>query len=77
MTKDEARKLECPDCRGQMMKRTNRRTGEIFYGCRRYPVCQGTRNEDGEAKRQARESQSYAPSERAARNDRQRWRHES
>ena len=33
----------CPRCGAEMVERTNRRSGEQFLGCRRYPRCRGTR----------------------------------
>ena len=33
----------CPRCGAEMVGRTNRRSGEQFLGCRRYPRCRGTR----------------------------------
>lgn len=33
----------CPRCRGEMLERVNKRTGERFLGCKRYPQCRGTR----------------------------------
>ena len=37
----------CPDCDSPMVERTNRMTGDTFYGCSMYPRCTGTRTEDG------------------------------
>lgn len=34
---------ECPKCGTQMVKRTNRRSHESFWGCPKYPSCRGTR----------------------------------
>ena len=39
--------LKCPLCKGDMVIRTARATGDLFYGCKKYPDCRGTRNEDG------------------------------
>lgn len=33
----------CPSCGALMVKRTNRRTGDVFWGCPEYPSCRGTR----------------------------------
>jgi len=33
----------CPRCGAAMVERTNRRSGERFLGCKRYPQCKGTR----------------------------------
>ncbi len=38
----------CPRCEEPMVERTNRRTGESFFGCSEYPDCEGTRDENGE-----------------------------
>jgi hypothetical protein len=38
-------RLNCPRCQGQMIRR-NGKFGE-FYGCARWPVCNGTRGLDG------------------------------
>ena len=32
----------CPTCAGEMVTRHNRRTGEAFWGCVRFPQCRGT-----------------------------------
>ena len=37
----------CPRCAGPLLERTNRRTGEVFLGCARYPACKGTRRHGG------------------------------
>ncbi|BCT91033.1 membrane protein [Lysobacter helvus] len=34
---------ECPKCGASMVQRANRKTGESFLGCSKYPVCKGTR----------------------------------
>lgn len=34
--------LACPLCSGAMVERRNRRTGERFLGCARFPQCKGT-----------------------------------
>src|SRR5690348_12218182 len=33
----------CPTCGAPMVKRTNRRSREAFWGCPKYPSCRGTR----------------------------------
>lgn len=33
----------CPRCQATMVKRNNRSSGEIFWGCPSYPRCKGTR----------------------------------
>ncbi len=34
---------KCPRCGSKMIERNNRKSGQIFYGCSRYPKCRGTR----------------------------------
>ena len=34
---------KCPRCGSKMIERTNKKTGQTFYGCSRYPKCRGTR----------------------------------
>jgi ssDNA-binding Zn-finger/Zn-ribbon topoisomerase 1 len=32
--------MNCPQCKsGELVERRNKRTGQIFYGCDRYPAC--------------------------------------
>jgi len=33
---------KCPRCGSKMIERTNRKTGQTFFGCSRYPKCRGT-----------------------------------
>ena len=33
----------CPACKAAMVRRTNRHTGEGFWGCSAFPVCRGAR----------------------------------
>jgi restriction system protein len=33
----------CPRCGKAMVERSNKRTGEMFWGCAAYPACRGTR----------------------------------
>jgi DNA topoisomerase-1 len=33
----------CPECAGTLVVKTNRKTGERFLACDRYPVCRYTR----------------------------------
>lgn len=75
--------LLCPKCNGPMVSRSNGKTGQRFFGCRKYPDCKGTRNTDGEApsetaaaRRPAREidGEEEMPSERRRQADRGRWR---
>jgi restriction system protein len=32
----------CPNCAAVMVERTNRRSGQMFWGCTGYPRCRGT-----------------------------------
>lgn len=42
--------VHCPDCNGAMVARTNRQSGEKFWGCKKYPDCKGTRDNMGRSK---------------------------
>jgi ssDNA-binding Zn-finger/Zn-ribbon topoisomerase 1 len=70
---------KCPICEGPMQSRANRDTGQRFWGCKRYPVCKGTRNTDGEARSSSYrdelegEGERGLPSDRQRGNDRRRW----
>ena len=46
----------CPECGGSMALRTNRQSGNKFWGCTKYPNCKGTRDENG-LSREEREEQ--------------------
>jgi len=50
--------LLCPDCNHEMALRVNRTNGNKFYGCKKYPTCRGTRDENGLSKAD-REEQKY------------------
>ncbi len=39
----QVRVPECPKCGAAMLRRENRRTHEVFWGCPKYPECRGTR----------------------------------
>lgn len=43
----ETKTFKCPQCEAKMVSRTNRKTGEPFYGCSRYPECNATRDANG------------------------------
>lgn len=37
--------MKCPSCGSHMIEKANRKAGETFYGCSRYPKCRGTLRE--------------------------------
>lgn len=43
----------CPECSSEMVLRKNRSSNTQFYGCRRYPRCYGSRDENGVASKVA------------------------
>ncbi len=47
--------LVCPDCGADMALRTNRQNGNKFWGCKKYPNCKGTRDENGLSKAEREE----------------------
>lgn len=70
---------KCPICDGPMQSRMNKTTEQRFWGCKRYPVCMGTRNTDGEARNSSYREEFEGdgdhglPSDRQRGNDRRRW----
>ena len=66
--------IECPDCGGQMVLRTNRKTNEKFWGCCDYPECTGTRLADAATTVDEAGDLDGMPSDRLRRNDSHRWR---
>jgi ssDNA-binding Zn-finger/Zn-ribbon topoisomerase 1 len=41
-------KTLCPDCNGEMVSRTGKYG--VFWGCKKFPECKGTRDSNGESK---------------------------
>lgn len=65
----------CPECNGPMIPRTS--SHGKFWGCKDYPRCRGTRNAEGEARRNREQRDEFdLPSEQQRRNDRRRWENE-
>lgn len=56
----------CPYCESLMVRRQG--PSGVFWGCSKYPTCKGTR--------QAERDDEELPSEKAYKNDKQRWREE-
>ena len=50
MINSKPENLKCPDCDGEMITRTNRQTGQSFWGCKKFPDCKGTRDNEGMSK---------------------------
>lgn len=72
--------VTCPTCGGPMVSRKS--SFGVFWGCKAFPQCRGTRNADGEAKHNAVDREyldesngddSLSPSMRQRLNDRRRW----
>jgi len=42
MNDDDITIWDCPYCHGKLIKRMNRKTGEEFLGCTKYPKCKYT-----------------------------------
>ncbi len=40
----------CPECNGPMVSRKNKTTGQSFWGCKYFPNCRGTRDNEGKSK---------------------------
>lgn len=45
-TQKDTDSTKCPRCGSKMIERTNRKTGQFFYGCSGYPKCRGTRQKN-------------------------------
>lgn len=43
VARKETDPTKCPRCGSKMIEKTNRKTGQTFFGCSRYPKCRGTR----------------------------------
>ena len=48
MTDPSLENVKCPDCSGEMVSRKGQYG--IFWGCKSYPVCKGTRDSMGRSK---------------------------
>lgn len=48
MTDKPYENLKCPDCSGPMISRTGK--FGVFWGCKSYPNCKGTRDSQGMSK---------------------------
>lgn len=46
---DSVTSPECPSCSGPMVLRQNRRQGNSFWGCQRFPACRGTRDVESDS----------------------------
>lgn len=40
--------IKCPDCDGDMISRTGK--FGVFWGCKKFPECKGTRDSEGRSK---------------------------
>lgn len=49
----EYEQVICPDCGGEMVSRTGKYG--VFWGCRNYPRCTGTRDSNGRSKQEREE----------------------
>lgn len=66
--------VTCPDCNGPMTSRTS--AHGVFWGCKAYPKCKGTRNSMGDARTRFEadvDERHELPSQRWASRDRRRW----
>ena len=53
----------CPSCEVPMIRRTNSRTGGVFWGCRRFPICRGSRDIGSESREFNVEDASQSPAQ--------------
>lgn len=57
---------KCPECNGDMVSRRNKASGEMFWGCKKYPNCKGTRDSFGRSKMEReieREDEAQKPAD--------------
>lgn len=54
----------CPECNGKMISRTDK--FGVFWGCKNYPECKGTRDNLGRSKvdRAKEKGEEYEPEEK-------------
>lgn len=48
MESNKPKNVECPDCGGEMQPRKSQYG--MFWGCKKYPKCKGTRDSEGKSK---------------------------
>lgn len=68
----------CPKCKSPMVSRKGP-DGRRFWACSQFPYCDGTRNTDGDAKRQEdpeEDDEDGLPSEQLQKREKSRWRSE-
>lgn len=67
--------VKCPECSGEMVSRKGQYG--VFWGCKDYPNCKGTRDNLGRSKADREEEKENEkiglPSDRMRDNDRRRW----
>jgi len=69
--------VTCPDCNGPMVSRKSQHG--VFWGCKNYPNCKGTRNSMGDARTRFegdtddRRADDNMPSQRWVGRDKRRW----
>lgn len=48
MSKLPYENVKCPECQGEMISRTGKYG--VFWGCKAFPECKGTRDSNGDSK---------------------------
>lgn len=48
MTSEKPEGVKCPECGGEMISRKG--AYGVFWGCKKYPKCRGTRDSEGKSK---------------------------
>lgn len=48
MTQHPYESVKCPECNGEMISRTGK--FGVFWGCKKFPSCKGTRDNQGRSK---------------------------
>lgn len=63
MTSEKPEGVKCPECGGEMISRKGKYG--VFWGCRSYPKCNGTRDSEGKSKYDREQERLEKESERA------------
>lgn len=59
--------VKCPECDGEMISRIGQ--FGTFWGCKKYPMCKGTRNSDGLSREEASAERAKSREKEEARQD--------
>jgi len=61
MSDQKPQNVKCPDCDGPMVSRKS--THGVFWGCRSFPACRGTRDSMGRSKQERKQEEAIREEE--------------